>query len=229
MRFIWKERASWRPILEGTRGSRVTKKRLQSALQAAYTEVLVFHGARPTNIESYYEHGLHVADHLALNAIAKQIFISQEFPEIKEETFQNAVGGLSGIETGKLYACLDDRELLEHCGHYLIYGSEHICAIAAQLSRNGRDYRQVLKRFGKPTIFKIALPLKTVSPSDFAEFVDLVHESLPRVRSGRHPPLANFTFMLTDDVSGNFLCGHEHPALIRDPLLQGQPYHVAEG
>lgn len=226
MRFVWKEFASWQPILDKTRKGRVTAKRLQAVILEAYNEILVVHGGRPLNVQSYYAHGLRLARHHLLTATAKKIFVSSEFPEITEEAFRHAVSRLSGIDNKKSYVCLDDRELLDHCGHYLIYGSEHVCAIAAQLSRNGRDYRQVLKRVGTPTVFKIALPLEFISESDLSELAHLVQESLPKLRAGEQPLVANFTFMLTRPVPGRFFCGHEHPEMIPDPLLPGRPpYH----
>jgi len=69
---------------------------------------------------------------------------------------------------------------------HLIYGSEHLCAIAAGLSeRTGRDYRQVLKGFGVPTVFRMKLPLEWVNEHDLGQLVDLLHEWIPWVRRNR--------------------------------------------
>ena len=119
------------------------------AAREAYDAIEVYHAARPIDVDAYYHQGIRLADHVSLTAAAHRIFRSGEFPELDEAAFQRAVQRLSGIDNERIYTGLDDRDFLENCGHYLIYGSEHICGIAAALSRNHvTDYRQILKRYG---------------------------------------------------------------------------------
>ncbi len=69
---------------------------------------------------------------------------------------------------------LDAREI---SGHYLIYGSEHICGIAASMVRQvGLDCRQSLKRFGTPTVFRVALPREIIPKSQLRELAGHLRE-----------------------------------------------------
>jgi hypothetical protein len=128
---------------------------------------------------------------------------------------------LNGNDHGKSYATLDDSYFLSHSGHYLIYGSEHICGIAAGLSGTGiKEYRQVLKR---PTIFKLSLPFTLIDDADFAELAEVVHQWVPRVRAGRRPTEIDFTFLLQQSLPPRSVISHQHPMVIRDPILPMQP------
>jgi hypothetical protein len=226
MRFNWKNSTAWIPLLDKTKGRRQTSATILKAFLEIYRDVTVFHAARPQDVQTYYRDGLRLADHIELTSVARGIFLSGEFPELNEDAFDAAVGGLSGIDNLRAYVSLDDREYIEHCGHYLIYGSEHICGIAAQLSRNNtQDYRQVLKRFGRPTVFQFSLPLNQVDESDLIELGELLHDCIRDVRAGKKPPVEDFTFLLQAPLSPKFILGHEHPTTIKDPLLPMQPYY----
>lgn len=230
--FVWRDTATWQPLVSELRGVRQNQRSMLLALRGTYDSVVGFHGGRPLDVGSYYSQGLRIADYEQLTATAKRIFMSPEFPEINEGAFQEAVGILSRgfgheIHNGASFVALDDRRLLDHCGHYLIYGSERICGIAAQLGRNRiKDYRQVLKRFGIPTIFRISLPLAMIAESDLLELADVVREWVPRIRAGRRPRQIDFTFQLARDIPAKHILGHEHPTRIRDPLLHMQPIYI---
>lgn len=207
-----------------TQGRRQTPISILDWIQRLYSGITVFHAARPADVGSYYRYGLRLCHHIELTDTARAIFLSEEFPEINERIFDAAVKGLNGIDDGKSYVTLDDRYFLKHSGHYLIYGSEHICGIAAGLSRNGgKDYRQVLKRFGRPTIFKLSLPFTLIDQSDSSDLAELVHEWVPRVRAGRLPTEIDFTFLLRQALPPASIITHEHPRIIIDPLLPMHP------
>ena len=139
-----------------------------------------------------------------------------------------SVSGLSGIDHGLSYLYLDRDGLIEHCGHYLIYGSEHICGIAAGLMRERRsdfpDYRQVLKRFGRPAIIRFSVPVGKLDDSDLDELArDALLPVTPRLRAGRKPPDVNFTFTVSNPLPASCVVGHEYPTTIPDPLFPFRP------
>src|SRR5437867_4360730 len=133
MLFRWKDGASWRPLLEKTQGRRQTRTSILDAFRHLYRGIEVYHGCRPVDVSDYYRQGLRLGDRQALTQMARTVFLSGEFPEIDEARFEVALKRLSGIDNGVAFVMLDDRYLLQRCGHYLIYGSEHMCGIAAQL------------------------------------------------------------------------------------------------
>jgi hypothetical protein len=230
MRFVWKDKEPWLPLLARTKGRRQNPAFMLDSLRRIYSDIAVFHAARPRDVQSYYLNGLRMGNHEALTNTAKKIFLGGAFPEINKEAFDKALSNLNGIDDCKLYVTLDDRFFLNHGGHYLIYGSEHICGIATGLSRNtATDYRQALKQFGIPTIFKLSLPLDMCEESDLKDLSELLCEWIPHVRVGRNPPEIDFTFLQRNDLAPERIIGHEHPTVINDPLLPMCPeYHYPE-
>jgi len=225
MQLVWRDPVTWIPLLEISRGRRQSAEKVIHTLRSHYEGIVVYHGARPSRVEAYYENGLQLSDHVKLTQRARAIFLTADFPELDIATFQIAAERVSDIDNNRLFVGLDDRMLLTRCGHYLIYGSEHICGIAASLSRNRiRDYRQVLKQFGKPTILKLLLRLSFATESDLGELGELLLRNLSNIRSGKSPPTVDFTFSVQSEIPSECIIGHEHPIEIPDPLLGGIIY-----
>lgn len=87
---------------------------------------------------------------------ARKIFLSAEFPEITASTFDKAVASVPNADDRLAYVSIDDRFVLQYASHYLIYGSERICDIAAALrGRAARDY--LLVRVGKANRSKVRI------------------------------------------------------------------------
>src|ERR1051326_7660232 len=173
MVFAWHDSESWQPLVKRTNGKRQSAQTILLHFREAYSAIELYHASRPFDVQTFYSEGLRLADHEKLTARASEIYLSGAFPEIDEALFNKAVSGLSGIDHGLSYLYLDRDGLIEHCGHYLIYGSEHICGIAAGLMRERRsdfpDYRQVLKRFGRPAIIRFSVPVGKLDDSDLDE------------------------------------------------------------
>ena len=62
-----------------------------------------------------------------------------------------------------------------------------------------------------------------IANSDLLELGMLLLKWARRVRTGHRPPKMDFTFTLHASVSPSCILGHEHPELIKDPLLPMQP------
>jgi hypothetical protein len=215
-------------LLENIKGQRRAKKKVLKVLRELYDSITVFHATRTANVQRFYAEGLQIADHRKLAERAREIFLSGEFPEIDEAIFQSAVASLSNSDDALVHVGLDDRPLIESSGHYLIYGSEHICGIAASLTRHfgcATDYRQVLKRFGRPTILRVSLPISIVAEWNLLAFAEIVRDSMKKVEAGREAPKADFTFIIKAPISPRCVLGHEHPTVIKDPLLPMQPLY----
>lgn len=134
--------------------------------------------------------------------------------------------------TGTFYFSLDERFLVQECGHYLIYGSEYICAIAAGLQGTkgaDYDYQQHLRRNGRPTVFVCHLPIDRITLSDrkvlVAALVDEIASdpSFKRSRSS----LCDFSFFLKSKLEPHRILEHRYPRTIPDPLRQMIPYRWA--
>lgn len=177
---------------------------------------MAYHACRPIDVSSYYKDGLRIARHYDLVEIAQGIFANGNFDEISRDDVFASAQEMPSTSDNRLYVALDDRHIINWCGDYLLYGSEYVIGIAAGLSRNHiSDYRQYLKNFGKPTIFKLQLPLTLMSVDCLAELAsgmsravfnnDIAHEE-------------DFTVTLHQPVPPEFITSHFHPTYIEDPL-----------
>ena len=121
---------------------------LVDRLPLRYPFIRAFHGCRPDSIESYREHGLLPADPHKLQEIARQMFGDTERIN---HTFQK-MSSYGKQSAGKVYFCLEMDELVERCGHYLLYGSEYLLCIADGVQRDA------LRRRGRATIVECNVP-----------------------------------------------------------------------
>lgn len=221
--FSWRDSTTWHVLSDRLRCP--TSRAVRVQLQELFDGAIVYHAARPADVMSYYRQGLMLNNRAALRARAREIFLSGEFPELTEADLAAADAESSSIDDDQAFVSLDDAHLVTAAGHYLIYGSEFLCGIAAALGGpHGRDYRQVLKRFGVPTVFRLRLPFVAVSKGDFAAFVDAVHHRLSQPRDDRDVPGIDFTFRLRQPLPRECVLGHFHPHRIVDPLLGMTPY-----
>ncbi|MFA6025548.1 MAG: hypothetical protein WC727_03840, partial [Ignavibacteriaceae bacterium] len=135
-----------------------------------YSHLLTFHGCRPSDILSYYKYGLLVLDVELQNKYYEKMFLNKNFNKVTLDDFNFAISTLKKEKReNELYLAIDDKELIEFAGHYLIYGSEYIMCLAAILSeRIGIDYKASLREIGKPTVFKIKLPVYLVNDKDIS-------------------------------------------------------------
>lgn len=226
MLFSWTDSSSWRRLLEAM-PVRCSVHILQSRMRTAFDGVLVYHAARPRDVVTYYKRGLVLGSHADQKARAREIFLSGEFPELTEGSLAAAEDDIiPPIDDGRAFVSLDATGFIEYAGHYLIYGSEYLCGLAAGLTTvHGRDYRQVLKRFGIPTVFRLRLPFEAISESDASQLAQVLHSQRRRGRSGLAAPTIDFTFRLRQALPPECVLGHYHPDQVLDPLLGMNPYH----
>ena len=101
-----------------------------------YSHIRVFHACRPANVSSYYEKGILL---LSIDEQIKRfrsIFLRGDYPELTEEILQQSIQKVASINVdpeNEICLGLDDKLITEMAGHYLIYGSEYLLALVAQL------------------------------------------------------------------------------------------------
>jgi hypothetical protein len=138
---------------------------LTGRLVRYYSAVRAFHACRPLDVSAYYEQGLLPLDPRRAASDFKRHFLCEDFPELDESDI-NSVIEETTLETieGHVYFNLDERLLIEQCGHYLLYGSEYVVGLANGLRRTGSsNYRQSLKNIGTPTMFICDVPWGLIS------------------------------------------------------------------
>ena len=121
-----------------------------------YTHIRAYHACRIENIEAYKKNGIvpftkQSAIKDAVKKLSDERLSEDEVRKQAEETWKER-------NIHKVWLGLEQSELLGDACHYLIYGSEFLNAVAAQLW-----CRDKLKAIGKPTIVVCDVPLNTVS------------------------------------------------------------------
>lgn len=222
--FIVSDDLSWLDdIVRKVTGREVdTKDLLANRLLKRYDAIRAFHGARPIDVETYYKEGLRLLDAERVEASSRSTFLSGSFPELTPAHIENAIQAVGrDMREGRLYFEANERMLVEHCAHYMLYGSEYMVGIAAHIEGH-RDYRQVLKQHGTPTVFVCDIPLDYMHPNAVAEFAGMAVEVL--FKSILEP---NYSHPLVGSGAGiclrRALCpdcivSHYHPQGLKDPL-----------
>lgn len=195
---------------------------LTRRLMKYYSAVRAYHAGCPRDVSSYYEKGLIPLDPAAAAATFKSHFLSGDFPELNEADLDAVVRetSLKTIE-GRVYFDLDERFLIEHCGHYLLYGSEYAVGLAASLCGAGtRDYRKSLKNIGVPTMFICDVPWGLISDGTRSSLTRTFtaemfrHLKTPSYR----PTMITFGFSIRRRLPPSYIVGHYHPVSVKDPI-----------
>ena len=207
----WSDNFAWLPIDDG-------EDQFVNAFASHYRYIRAFHGCRPIDLKSYYEFGLQGQ---AAEVIEAQfISIFQDVPKSKLREALEDFKDRKGSERGKFWVVLDKDELIEHCGHYLIQGSEYLMALAATLCgvAPGEDYRLRLRTSGTPTIFELHIPTEYLPKMQIYAVARLVLATWGE-HTAKRPMGVRYSPCLTigRTVEPEYLVGHTHPARIRDP------------
>jgi hypothetical protein len=200
------------------------------ALRLSSWRIRTFHACRPRNVADYLSRGLRClrADD-AIAELRRLISIHDRLARLRDEsTLSTAVQAVgTDLREGRVFVGIDDRDLLDGAGHYLIYGSEYISAV---LVRAGDFWFQdVLKLEGIPTVFVVDVPVSLLRGRDTRDFARLLlarwATNIARRRTVAPPE--DFTFDIPRDIPPECIAGHHHPARIRDPLHQLELYRSA--
>ncbi|BDT74175.1 hypothetical protein os4_37280 (plasmid) [Comamonadaceae bacterium OS-4] len=199
-----------------------SKALLAERLRSSYRALRAVHGTRTDNIPKFYHDGLLPMVPELLHAQAREIFLGGEFPELTESMLLNAIEAVgSELREGRVWFEANEEMLIAQAGHYMLYGSEYVTAIAAHL-QGYRDYRQVLKNSGQPTMFVCDVPLELINEGILKEFAGGALESVfqelldgPEFVPDRWRGAG---FYIRKPLSAEHLVGHYHPNVRRDPL-----------
>lgn len=204
---VWRAIQSWRPIVlevlrwrsysNGLSRRQVTRllteetwQRLEFAIEACFTKIRVFHAGRPDDPSSYYTLGIQALDWSRATENAVDFFLPR-CPELNRADINQAVEAV-GPETrrGMVYVALDDRIFLKGAGHYLIYGAEYLCGVAAELERlHSRPYQHILQTRGMPTILAALIPIEYAWRSERRQLAERLCRTIATDRSSSTPTL----------------------------------------
>jgi len=203
--------------------------RIASALGETFSSIRTYHACRPLDVDECLAGGLSFRLPEELQEIAVTCFgeLGVSRSEVEAVHDDRSLGD----EQGRLFLSLDDRDFTEYCGHYLIYGSEYLQAIAAGLhARYGPRPRRLLRNRGIPTVFEVDLPVSMVGEDALAEFTrNLLSTAFTSYCNELDvAPKIDFTFTLSARLPAEHIIGHYHPPRIRDPHEAFSEYRPEE-
>ena len=188
---------------------------LLEQFQQTYPMVRMFHGCRTEDVSSYYRDGLRILDVKRQIQKAKEIFVTEQSPQITNEQIMAATRQLGMQFRGNLlYLCLDDISLIRQAPHYLKYGSEYISAIATYLTETtGVDCKKLLNNRGLPTVFVCDVPLSLIQ-TDYIFYLlrNLIQSYINEPYTvGQKAPSIDFTFEFDRSLPASVIKSHYHP------------------
>lgn len=127
---------------------------------SSYTHIVAYHASREEGENSFRKRGINsYTKEEALAAAIRKLEserISRDRIEAEFEPLWNDMHSPSGT---RVWLMLEPTELMTDSGHYLIYGSEFLNALAMRLG-----CRDKLSKIGKPMIIKCEIPIHIISP-----------------------------------------------------------------
>lgn len=123
------------------------------------------------------------------------------------------------LREGRVFFEANEPDLIEMCGHYLLYGGEYLIALAVHLG-DGRDYKRMLLQIGRPTLFVCDVPLELMGGHMVREFagnaLEFIFEDL--LEADYDPPAHRGAgFCIRRPLPPEHIVGHYHPTRIKDP------------
>lgn len=199
-----------------------SKAELAERLQDRYRAIRACHGTSVPTVDSFYKQGIRPLEIEEFHNQARQIFLSGDYPELSGDNLKNAIEHVGpATREGRVYFEANERLLIEICGHYMLYGSEYLTALAANLGGT-RDYRRVLKGRFAPTLFVCDVPLEDLHPGTVAEFSGIALESIFQelLDGPSYSPdkWRGSGFSIRVPLESSCIVGHCHPTITRDPL-----------
>lgn len=210
-------------IVDIVRNESIDSKSLLSCrLRKHFRAIRAVHGTKTSDVTRFYREGLRPLNPEEFHVRARELFLGGRFPELDESCLQQAIRKVgSALREGRVYFEANEEMLVGDCGHYLVYGSEYLTALAAQIGVD-RDYRQALTSDGRPVVLICDVPLDLVSEATLSEFAG---ESLERVfqelldgKKPEHSFLRGAGFCIRATLHPSCIAGHYHPAHVHDPL-----------
>lgn len=191
------------------------EQRLVEAVAArlAGSTVRVFHGTRTEDAGSFVSEGIRLHDRQRMEAEARALVRRAELQWLEAVLDERFAQTDHLIDHGRCYVVVDERVLVEECGHYLLGGSEFLQGVI------GPELAQSVLRWCAPTVIEVDLPLRSVSDPQQIQFASSLVGDWARMLRRRRSEARrlDFTFVLREAVPPSWIMGHFHPTVVRDP------------
>jgi len=183
-------------------------------LKRCFDEIFVYHACRTNEPTSYYEKGI-----LPLSLIGSQMQFRDRFKSyVSPVDIDTAITAVS-TETinDATHAIIDDRCFLQSSGHYLIYGSEYQQSLVVHLPGANEYTRDILKKFGRATIFVCCLPFSEIYALEHLASRMLADHFYRLAHNIQDVSIIDYSVTLRRKISPLSIVRHYCPARIPDP------------
>ncbi|MFC1969729.1 hypothetical protein ACFLVV_00740 [Chloroflexota bacterium] len=190
---------------------------LLQEFQQTYSKVIMFHGCRTEDVGSYLRDGFLPLDVDKQMQKARDLFLTDRYPQITEGQFSAAASECNDVYRQQgIFFSLDETVLINWSGHYLVYGSEYLQCVAAELTRaTGVECEETLRNIGVPTMFVCDVPLSLIQRDRMWHLlVELIR--LEPYAAGEERPSIDFTFKFAGPIPADVIRSHYHPTCIWD-------------
>jgi hypothetical protein len=178
------------------------------------TTVRVFHGTRTADAGTFLSEGIRLHDRQRMEAEVRTLVGRAKDVGWLETTLEKRFAETAHLtDHGRCYVVVDERVLVQECGHYLLGGSEFLQGIV------GPDRAQSLLGSCAPTVIQVDLPLRRVSQSQQNAFASRLIGDWARMLRGaaNEARRLDFTFVLREAIAADWVVGHFHPTVVYDP------------
>ena len=223
MDFFPADDLSWTiDLLPRKRPPSVFREEVQERIAKHFSHLRAYHGCRPKDFSTYQTKGLVPLDPSRAFDELWMHFEDGRHPEITREVLRAALNSVdTALREYRVFFEGSKRLLLDFCGHYLLYGSEYFVGILRSL-KGHRDYAQLLKESGEPTLLTCDVPIDWISDSTLCELSGRMLASYFRVnvlRDATHPERGEgFGFEIFRALPSELIVSIETPANVRDPI-----------
>ncbi len=200
---------------------------LVDAFRKTWTHVKAFHATCVNSAASFYNRGIQPINLEESNRWAVEFF-SGRCPRLRASGIEITLASLGALydkSDERTFFAIDKRHLIQHCPHYMLYGSEYLLAFAECLvpaDGNGRscDYRRHLTGRGTPLVLECIVPTERLADGVILELVRiLVAETFRGILDAKHvPETRRLGFPISGALGADYILGHERPSDLVDPL-----------
>jgi len=198
----------------GVASREILKEEIKKEICQNFKETFAYHACRPIRVDDYYENGIVPLSPLEVQKQFRDYFSAY----VSHKDIDAAIAAVP-LDTRErvVHVVLDDRDFIDGCGHYLIYGGEYQNCLAIHLPGASERTRDMLKKIGKATVFVCRLPFSTVTDFDYLiplmmadHFFRVAHERVD-VNS------VDYTITLKEPIPPSAIVKHYCPIKIKDP------------
>jgi hypothetical protein len=176
-----KQAFKWHGLPQAVRDREQLRGNLNKfGFDSIYTHVRAFHACCPVDVWEYFLRGLRPPSRQTVVSKARALFLGKGNPTVTEDHLREALEEVLYSRTdGRVYVGIDDRELVESCGHYLMFGSEAVAGVAADLTRClGWNVQTLLAELGTPTVVVVDVPCSRISATTLEELSNVILSEL---------------------------------------------------